>query len=88
MIKDVLAKMAIEIHHIGSTSVAGLSAKKDLDIMLVIDCLQNSLLLQKIGYTFKGELNIPLRYYFSKNTNESKVNLHVCEKTHGFISLI
>lgn len=87
MIKSVLADIVIEIHHIGSTSVPGLSAKKDLDIILVVDRLKNSLLLQKIGYIFKGELNIPLRYYFSKNTNESKVNLHVCEKTHGFISL-
>jgi GNAT superfamily N-acetyltransferase len=43
--------------------------------------------LQNFGYVFKGELNIPLRYYFSKNTTQSKVNLHVVESGHGFIAL-
>ncbi len=38
-------------------------------------------------YTFKGELNIPLRYFFSKNTQYSKVNLHVYEEWHPEIEL-
>lgn len=84
---DALGSDVVAIHHIGSTSIPGLSAKKDLDILLVINNLQNSLLLQNMGYIFKGELNVPLRYYFSKNTDETKVNLHVCEQDHGFISL-
>jgi GrpB-like predicted nucleotidyltransferase (UPF0157 family) len=33
IIKSVLANMVIEIHHIGSTSVPELSAKKNLDII-------------------------------------------------------
>lgn len=86
-IKEALKESAIEIHHIGSTSVPGLAAKKDLDILLVIDNLKNALFLQEIGYVFKGELNIPLRYFFSKNSEHTKVNLHVCEKDHGFILL-
>ncbi len=77
----------IAIHHIGSTSVPGLAAKRDLDILLIINNLNNSLLLQDTGYTYKGEFNIPLRYFFSKNTTKAKVNLHVCEKEHSFISL-
>lgn len=31
-------------------------------------------------------LNIPLRYFFSKNTNASKVNLHVVARDHGMIT--
>ncbi|MDP3641330.1 MAG: GNAT family N-acetyltransferase, partial [Alphaproteobacteria bacterium] len=46
-----------------------------------------SLVLQELGYVFKGEINIPLRYYFSKNTSDLKVNLHVVEPNHGFIRL-
>lgn len=65
----------------------GLSAKEDLDILCVVDKLPSSLLLQSQGFIFKGELNIPLRYYFSKNTALSKVNLHVVEADHAFISL-
>lgn len=86
-IKEALKESALEIHHIGSTSVPSLAAKKDLDILLVIDTLKNALSLQEIGYVFKGELNIPLRYFFSKNSEDTKVNLHVCEKDHSFIPL-
>ena len=75
------------IYHVGSTAVPGLAAKTDIDITLVIGNLQAALSLQALGYTFKGELNIPLRYFFSKNTDGTKVNLHVCEENHGFISL-
>ena len=85
-IKQALTNNVIEIHHIGSTSIPGLKAKQDLDILCVAKQLQNSLLLKDFGYSFKGELNIPLRYYFSKNTTHSKVNLHVVEQDHGFIN--
>jgi len=86
-IKNILREHCLEIHHIGSTAVPQLHAKQDLDILCVVDELQNSLILQNLGYTFKGELNIPLRYYLSKNTMQSKVNLHIVEKEHGFIKL-
>ena len=87
LIKQALGKHYINIEHIGSTSVPKLIAKQDLDIVCVVDELLNSLLLQEIGYVYKGELNIPLRYYFSKNTEHSKVNLHVVEPNHWFITL-
>ena len=44
-------------------------------------------MLQDLEYTYKGEINIPLRYYFSRNNENAKVNLHVTEKNHGFIPL-
>ena len=86
IIKQTITNNVINIYHIGSTSVPGLKAKQDLDIVCVVKNLPDSLLLDKAGYLFKGELNIPLRYYFSKNTSQSKVNLHVVEEDHGFIA--
>ncbi|MEM7589696.1 MAG: bifunctional GrpB family protein/GNAT family N-acetyltransferase [Myxococcota bacterium] len=86
-IKRVLGCHCIAIHHIGSTSVPGLSAKRDIDIVCVVDQLCVSLALKESGYVFKGEFNIPLRCFFSKNTPQSKVNLHVVEPDHGFIDL-
>lgn len=86
-IKQALGQHCLEVHHIGSTSVPNLSAKSDLDILCIIDALSASLDLQRMGYLFKGEFNIPLRYFFSKNTSSSKVNLHVVEPGHGFIGL-
>ena len=82
-IKKVLGDNCIEIHHIGSTSVPGLNAKEDIDICVVVQHLEKSLK----NYTFKGELNIPLRHFFNKNTAESKVNLHMVESNHGFLTL-
>lgn len=86
-IKNFLKHHALALHHIGSTSIKGLAAKKDIDILLIVTDLQKSLLLKEIGYVFKGELNIPLRYFFSKKSEDSKVNLHVVEPDHGFIAL-
>ncbi len=87
LIQSHLNTHVITIHHIGSTSVADLAAKEDIDICLVIDNLKNSLALTNIGYIFKGEINLPLRYFFSKNTPFSKVNLHVVEADHHFLTL-
>ena len=86
-LKKALGDNCIAIHHIGSTSIPGMVAKKDIDILCVVNKLEVRWALESIGYIFKGEYNIPLRYYFSKNTSESKVNLHVVEKNHGFIRL-
>lgn len=85
-IQQLLGNKCQALHHIGSTSVPGLSAKDQIDILCVVDELTSSLVLQNIGYLYKGEYNIPLRYYFSKDT-PPKVNLHVVENDHGFIAL-
>lgn len=87
LIREALGAHCLAIHHIGSTSVPGLSAKPYLDVMCIVSDLSFALNLQKIGYVFKGEYNIPLRYGFTKKTSNRKVNLHVVERDHGFIPL-
>lgn len=87
LLKKILTSHCLETYHIGSTSIEGLVAKPSIDVICVVDHLQNSLILESNGYTYKKELNIPLRYYFSKNTPYSNLNLHVVEKDHGFIEL-
>lgn len=82
-IKKALGDNCLAIHHIGSTSIPGLDAKEDIDICLVVRNLQDSL----ENYVFKGELNIPFRYFFNKNAMDSKVNLHMVEADHGFLAL-
>lgn len=86
-LEQTLKQHAIAIHHIGSTSVPGLVAKNILDILCAVDALSESLALEKVGYIYKGEFNIPLRAYFSKAIGDLKVNLHVVEQDHGFIAL-
>lgn len=84
---QILGMNCAGVHHIGSTSVPGLPAKADLDVLCMVHDLQASRILEAHGYAFKGELNIPLRFYFSRNTPESKLNLHVTRPDHGFVSL-
>ncbi len=87
VIKKALGAHCLKLHHIGSTSIKDMPAKPKIDILCVVDHLPNSLALKEAGYTFKDELNIPLRYYFSKQIDENKYNMHVVEKGHGFIEL-
>lgn len=84
-IQDILKSHALEVHHIGSTSIVGMSAKPKIDILCVVDQLASSMKLTQLGYDFKGELNLPLHYYFRKQTDVSKFNVHVVEPGDGFI---
>jgi GrpB-like predicted nucleotidyltransferase (UPF0157 family) len=74
-----------EIHHIGSTSVPGLSAKPIIDILLAADSLEGiekaTPELAAAGYEAKGENGIPGRRYFQKSENGiRKVHLHTYKK--------
>lgn len=66
-IKEKLDGNCLEIYHIGSTSVVGLSAKPIIDIIVISDNPSNSIQqLESLGYAYKGEINIPFRFYFNK----------------------
>lgn len=86
-IKNCLQGHCLELHHFGSTSIPGLCAKDKIDLICVIDNLNNSLKLEEIGYEFRGEWNIPLRYGFAKRSPGIKANLHVVELRNGFVDL-
>lgn len=84
LIKNALGDNCIAIHHIGSTAVAGLSAKPIIDILPVVkDILQvdqyNSAMIN-LGYNAKGEHGIPFRRYFQTSCDGRTHNVHVFEK--------
>ena len=59
---EVFASLLVDIHHIGSTSVAGLDAKPIIDMLLVVRDIRevdrkNEKMLE-LGYEVKGELGI------------------------------
>ena len=87
-ILNVLADNCIAIHHIGSTSVPGLIAKPKIDIIAIANDRQQCLsALEKIGYQYDGEWNIPLQCGFAKRVG-FHVNLHVFfEKDHPEVEL-
>jgi GrpB-like predicted nucleotidyltransferase (UPF0157 family) len=88
---------AIQLHHIGSTSVPGLYAKDCIDVLGVVTDLDqikaNITGLQKLGFMYKGSYGIDGREYFSKELR--KVHLHIfqdgnmnIEKHLGFVRIM
>jgi len=86
-IELALGDNCLEVHHVGSTSVPGLAAKPKIDILVVVsDPAQTIKRLEAIGYTYKGEYNIPLQYGFSKR-GDVDINLHLFQAGHPEIEL-
>jgi GrpB-like predicted nucleotidyltransferase (UPF0157 family) len=83
-IKKLLGNNCLSIHHFGSTSVSGLSAKPKIDILCVIKNFSsiNSSGLEQMGFENRGEI-IPSGRYFSKKN--PKVHLHIFEKGNKLI---
>ncbi|WLR56461.1 GrpB family protein [Mesobacillus subterraneus] len=86
LLESIFLPAEVEIYHIGSTSVPGLSAKPIIDIMLAADSLEQvekaTPAIEGAGYEAKGENGIPRRRYFQKHDENGvrKVHLHSFEK--------
>jgi GrpB-like predicted nucleotidyltransferase (UPF0157 family) len=86
-LRGALGELLIAAHHVGSTSVPGLCSKDKLDIILVVrNAPATHEPLGSIGYTFRGEWNVPFKHGFAKR-GVLAVNLHVYEEGHPEISL-
>jgi len=83
-IKQALGSNCIAIHHIGSTSVPGLSAKPIIDIVSVVKNIQEvdnaTKAMEGLGYEAKGEYGIAFRRFFQKGKNIRTHNVHVYEE--------
>ena len=83
-LQDCIGFLKPAIHHIGSTSVRGLSAKPVIDILIEIDDLEllekEATALATIGYVFRGENGIPGRLYFEKGGEDRSHQIHAFER--------
>ena len=79
-LKNSIGFLDPDIHHIGSTSVPGLSAKPIIDILIEVDdvgCLDDhKKCLEAIGYHARGENGIPGRRYFEKGGDSRTHQIH------------
>ncbi len=79
-IEITLTGLAVKVHHIGSTSVPGLSAKPIIDLLLECESLTQldtyNASMAKLGYEAKGEFGIERRRYFQKGGDERSHHLH------------
>jgi GrpB-like predicted nucleotidyltransferase (UPF0157 family) len=89
IVREILGETCLEIHHIGSTSIPGLSAKPIIDIIIVVNDLlildTNSKALEKINYVAMGEYGIPGRRFFWKSPEHRRFNIHLFEKGNSEI---
>lgn len=69
------------VHHIGSTSVAGLSAKPIIDILPVVDTLGEiesfDTAMEALGYEVMGEFGMPGRRYYRKGGDARTHHIHL-----------
>ena len=73
------AGLMLDVHHVGSTAIAGLAAKPVIDMMPVLrrheDCLACIAPLQALGYAYRGEQGIAGRHYFVRGDSRTH-NVH------------
>lgn len=72
---------AIELHHIGSTSIPGILAKPIIDILGCVDDLSSldakNAVMEGLGYVPKGEFGIDGRRYFRKSDLSGRRSHHL-----------
>jgi GrpB-like predicted nucleotidyltransferase (UPF0157 family) len=80
-ITKALADSALDIQHIGSTAIPGITAKPVLDIAVAIHSFESGHALVPalvaLGYSYRGENGIPRRHYFERG---DMYHLHVFEQ--------
>ncbi len=84
LLLKTLGNVAVEIHHVGSTSIPGIAAKPIIDILIEIADLaaldELNKEMQAIGYRPKGDFGIPNRRYFQKGGDNRSHHIHAFER--------
>jgi GrpB-like predicted nucleotidyltransferase (UPF0157 family) len=72
LIKQIFESDIIDIQHIGSTAVPGLTSKPIIDIAVMVDSIEDRdyflSKLKEIDYEYKEELSSPERAFFRKGS--------------------
>lgn len=80
-IKAILEKELISIHHIGSTSIIGMSAKPIIDILVEVKEIAKvddyNKMMESLDYSSKGENGIKGRRYFQKGGMDRTHHIHI-----------
>lgn len=86
-IKQILGDLVIDIEHIGSTSIVGLSAKPIIDIAVLINSISDINIftekLRKIGYIYNPEMSSVERIFLRKG-NPIEYHLSISESKYTY----
>jgi GrpB-like predicted nucleotidyltransferase (UPF0157 family) len=71
---DTLGSLALDIQHIGSTSVPGLAAKPILDVGIMVakeeDVAKCVPLLTTLGYSYRGDRGLDQGHFFDRGSEQ------------------
>lgn len=83
-IRHIFGDELVNIHHIGSTAVPGISAKPIIDILLIIKDIRSvnnfELWFRALGYKKMEECSIPQSLCFYKGDDEITHQIYVLEQ--------
>ena len=85
-LKDLLKGNIIEIMHVGSTSIEGLSAKPVIDIMITVKELNDvesfkHLFTRELGYDFREDCGVMGEYLVRKGSEDARTHfIHIIEE--------
>lgn len=86
-VKQALGSNCIDVLHVGSTSIPGISAKPIIDMLPVVqDILAvTPESLQEIGYRWRGDMGMMFRRFCQKYESDKSFHLHIWETGHSEI---
>lgn len=69
-LQSVIGQYVLDIQHVGSTSIPGMTAKPILDIGIAVENFEEARVcippIEQLGYEYRGEFGISRRHYFVK----------------------
>ena len=83
-IRAALGDVAVDVHHVGSTSVPGLRSKPIVDILVTVSDISDPASyrapLERIGYGFTDDPEFPDFHFFGRpRRRPRRFHVHVCE---------
>jgi len=88
VLKPLFGENLIGIHHVGSTSIPGMIAKPEIDILVELkpdsDFQSYFAQIEQLGYRYRTDAPFSFgHWYFSKNTGGRRTHkLHLCSSEH------
>lgn len=85
-IREALGSLVLDVEHIGSTAVVGMTAKPVIDVAAKTNSFSDLprivATMEKIGYSHRGEFGLPGRQFFTKG-DPVLFHVHLVERENG-----
>jgi GrpB-like predicted nucleotidyltransferase (UPF0157 family) len=83
-LQSAIGEHVLDIQHVGSTSIPGMTAKPIIDIAIAVESFEAASAciepMKQIGYEYAGENGIPRRHYFVKRDPSTTHHVHMLEQ--------